>query len=666
MQLPLGYQQVSASAADYAPGIGNGGSSILVRDGDEEAHRVDFVLAPGGAQLSGVVLDATGGPVADATVRVMFRTDEAPLGVKQHTKTDDQGRFALTCQAGHVHVVATAEGYAPGEVGRSAPSKSVELILTPAATISGRVETPDGAPLAGIVVIAQDQLARVQQSTSDMEGRFRIDSLVPGIYQLRAVGDRWLGQAEETVAVDLGESADGVLLVLQPGARVSGTLTDAADRPCSDGRVFIGPHENDISVPALHEIADPNGVVSFDAVPKGSYQVTAVCTHGEQPQVLSSLMVEDGDLTGLTWQVRRMLTISGKAVDDAGEPVTALGLELADSQGEPAGPMVRTDAKGEFVFRSLSPSGYVITAGDLITPVSVDLSAGRDQSDVKILADRLGDVVVRVLDPAGEPVDGLSAFTVTAEGYPSVHAKPAGDGRYLVGPLRAGSHALYADDGTNPLVAAAGSSREVQVRAGETTHVDVRLDGAFGRITGRVRDQAGAPLANVWVRAEPADTQQDGERNVTRWPTFPPRNRVLSNTDGTFELDRLREDATFVVVAERPLGGRAKLESVQAGEDVEIVLESLGSIAGTAVDASGAPVQNLMLQFRNERTGQSRAEQVRTEGGVWRLDDVTPGPVELLASDLRAQDALAAMTLQLSPSQRLDGVRLELRPRGTD
>jgi len=294
-----------------------------------------------------------------------------------------------------------------------------------------------------------------------------------------------------------------------------------------------------------------------------------------------------------------------------------------------------------------------------------ELGDGRDETAVMILADGVGDVVLRVLDPAGEPVDGLSAFTVTAQGFPSVHARPAGDGRYLVGPLSAGTHALYVDDGTNPVVAAAGSSADVQVRAGATTHVDVKLDGAFGRITGRVRDQAGEPLANVWVRAEPAQKQQDGERSVTRWPTFPPRNRVLSNTDGTFELEGLREPATFVVVAERPLGGRAKLENIQAGEHVELVLDSLGSIAGTAFDASGAPVQNLMLQFRNEHTGQSRAEQVRTEGGVWSLDDVTPGPVELLASDLRSQDALAVTTLQLSPSQRLEGVRLELRPRGT-
>src|SRR5258708_26520466 len=63
-----------------------------------------------------------------------------------------------------------------------------------AATVSGTVKGPDGRPFKGAFVVAQDMDSRIAINVlSDKDGRYRIENLPEGQYQLlvRAVGFRF-------------------------------------------------------------------------------------------------------------------------------------------------------------------------------------------------------------------------------------------------------------------------------------------------------------------------------------------------------------------------------------------------------------------------------------------------------------------------------------------
>jgi hypothetical protein len=306
------------------------------------------------------------------------------------------------------------------------------------------------------------------------------------------------------------------------------------------------------------------------------------------------------------------------------------------------------------------PAGaYAIDNPELGSPRQVELSRA-DVTDLTIIADAIGRITVHVVTRRGEPVDGLSVHAVAADGRPCAPPEEMGAGVYTFGTIAAGSYAVRVHDGVNPVVQAGGSSGEVKVVAGQTTALEVEFGGYKGRIRGRVLDDRSAPVANVWVRAKPLSARADIGAAMQESRILEESRRGLSDDEGAFEIDGLAEDGSFVVVAERPLGGQAQLENVKAGATIELRLESLGALSGVAVGPTGEPIENLSLTISNQRSGQQRAEVVYEPQGRWRIEDVTPGPVQITAVDRYRN--LAIITQELLPKQRLGGIRLELHP----
>jgi hypothetical protein len=652
---------VSASALEHMTALGDGGRPIVVHGEDTKPFKVDVKLARGGATVAGVVMDTTGGPVVGATVQAVFKTSSelsSPL-LMQNTTTDEQGRFSLGCAPGHVLLIAKAEGYAPGETTRSAPSTGVELVVTPASSIRGRVQTEEGEPVAGVSVFAQAGASRqLPQGTSDDSGKFEITGLSPGIYRLRGSGEGWLGEHAETVLLDLAEIAEGVVLVVRPAATIRGKLVDNAGKPCAEGHVQLGPRREDYSLPVLNAVANLEGEASFEAVPPGTYQLAAGC-FGYDPQFVQMLEVKDQDLSNLEWRFDRGLEIAGTVVDRSGSPLLGVTLDIKEAQGRANPTSFTTDEKGAFTFRGLRPGSYELQAPEFAKPVGVELSERADATHLRLVAETVGRIRVRVVDAQGQPIDGLAVYAMLPRAVPSNPGQALGRGLYEVGPLEEGSYATYVDDGVNPLVRIGGPASQLAVRAGATTQADVTLGRREGKIAGVVRDDSGAPVPNVWVQALPSSVAQDVKTEMRQMQSNEPPKRSLSNDDGTFELTGLVDKGTFDVVAERPLGGKAKSESVTTGASVELVLEALGSIAGTAVDADGKPIDHLMVQITNTRTGQRRNEVLYDPTGKWRLESVTPGPVQIAAADRHR--SLAIIDVELAPKQQLDGIKLELR-----
>lgn len=225
--------------------------------GANGTRSVQFVLGARGGGLRGRVLDPEGQPLAHASV--MAGPDggwvsSARPGVAPEpafAETDEQGEFELRndLASGKHPIHASARGFPVwrGEVELIAgQTSSIEIRLERPARIEGRLLGIDGAPAAGVEVLASeedrggwyhDRLAP-SENVSDEQGWFVLDWVAPGLRELNAHDWRRaeIGRARASVLCAAGETATCELR-LERGNVIAGTLVDGAGAPLAGWRV---------------------------------------------------------------------------------------------------------------------------------------------------------------------------------------------------------------------------------------------------------------------------------------------------------------------------------------------------------------------------------------------------------------------------------------------
>lgn len=216
-----------------------------------------------GVRIAGIVTDAQGRPVAGA--RVWADAGEAAGCSRSWDEwtavrpggcmcgivadTDEQGRYALAAITPQVVAVyAAAPGHGPGsgyvnasasQVGERAP---LDIQLTPATTLAGRVVDPQGQPIAGAYIAIdtwrQDSEAISARTRSDAGGIFHFDNLPPEpvTFEVSARGYQY----RYDVVLTPGAQPDA-RITLQPQMRLRGSVTDArTGQPVPAFRVVPG------------------------------------------------------------------------------------------------------------------------------------------------------------------------------------------------------------------------------------------------------------------------------------------------------------------------------------------------------------------------------------------------------------------------------------------
>ncbi|MHC4471194.1 MAG: carboxypeptidase-like regulatory domain-containing protein [Planctomycetota bacterium] len=246
------------------------------------------------ADLGGRVLSPEDRPVAGAQVLVYGLRE----GVWLDAATEDPRRLVLTDGAGRFGVAdalsgsyafeARAAGYAPGfAVVRSfvmGRRTRVTLKLAEEVTISGRTLDTLGEPVPGARIILEPALVvREFQRTakglkglvlpgrvevlSDGDGRFLIERIGPGIYDL-------VVQAKGMIRATLyavHAPAEGVEVFLRQGLAVRGTISWGDGEPPGGIKVWTDPFDQRGVVVVKEERAD----FEIDGLPAGVYDVMA-------------------------------------------------------------------------------------------------------------------------------------------------------------------------------------------------------------------------------------------------------------------------------------------------------------------------------------------------------------------------------------------------------
>jgi hypothetical protein len=430
-----------------------GGTPLQLGDG-QQLKGVDFRLPRGGV-ISGHVFDEDGDPMPGAMVRVLrYQYSQGdrrlvPAGVGQ---SDDRGEFRVWgLNPGDYYVNATARNFGGGRFGfgrggfggRGGPfgpaaggqdgedelgyaptyfpgvasvaearaisldiSQEVDNIdfgiqLVHTARISGTVSNPDGSPSSsGNVMVMPEtaaggrgQIGMAYGGRIQWDGSFAVANVAPGRYTIRARGNDTDPPmfAEQPISVNGGD-VSGVVVILQPGATIGGTVAfqssgiqTSAPNP-ADVRIVAPSFEQGSIGPNPTARADKNGAFTLEGVPAGTHLLRAngvprgwtlkSVTAGGQDVTDTPLSLRPGQkLTGVVLLFTDRLTqISGTATTSDGAPatgVTVLAFPTDQTLWRPQARQIMTtrpDQNGSYQLRGLPPGEYYLTTVDPTEP----------------------------------------------------------------------------------------------------------------------------------------------------------------------------------------------------------------------------------------------------------------------------------------------------------
>jgi large repetitive protein len=479
-------------------------------------------LSPTTGDISGIVTDVHGAPIAGAAVNV----DGQPA-----VTTDGTGVYTIADVApGTVLVTASASGFVPAPLTQVAVNANAtttqDFSLVANSTISGVAYDPSANPLAGVDVSVSGP--STESTTSAGDGSYAFTDLAPGTYTVDfASSDPSLvAPATQTVTITDGGSLSTIDGHFLAGATITGLVNDPSNNPATGVTVTAtGPV-------SLSTTTDGSGAYSLVGLAPGDYSLSFHLNGYLDPAAIT-VTVADFGTTVAAPNVALVApsTVSGTVTDSSAAPVA----DAVVSIDGPSFAQTTTAGDGTYSFTGLAAGDYTLTVSapgfvDATAPVSITTAGDTVTQDVTL--QKASKVDVFVADTHAVPVSG-AAVTVTS----------VADGSTLTGSTDASGHVVI--DGLVPGDYTVTSTADgyftappvpLTVTALETTYpLDVPVLSP-GSVSGIVTDPTGAPLAGATVSLEGAGV------NAT----------TTSAADGSFTFNGL-DLGQYTVKASNPL-----------------------------------------------------------------------------------------------------------------
>jgi RHS repeat-associated protein len=634
----------------FGEGVGGGSSEAVTVTAGAVTPSVDASMQPGATLGGTVVAASTKEPLAGVEVCA-----QGPRGYYCKT-TDATGGYTIaSLPAGNytVHFAAVA-GFAAQfwkegatfaeeqsvEVAATASVTGIDAELQPAAKITGTVTAAAGdAPLEGVKVCRYtvgEEFADTCVYT-DASGDYTLGGLAPTAYKLEFSdpeanvltqyydGKESLAGADP-VNVTPGQAKSGVDAVMQPGGRITGKVTGAAD-----GLPLAGVRVSTVAStgPGYSTTTDANGEYALTGMPTGKYKLVFSATNAnlitqyyDGKSSLSGaneVKVTAGATTaGINAAMQVGGELRGRVTDATDGTALAFASVTILGPGGESIDFVETDSNGEYVVKGLPEGSYRVhflasgfegqyydAKATLAAAEPVTVTVGRSSGSIDAALEPLGSIAGTVTD--GTSHAGLGGVEVCASppgdnGYETCTSTGSDGtyklslyeaGRYKVAFYPAGDYLRQYYDGKESWEEAA----ELTVTGGAAlTGIDAALQHA-GHIKGKVTAAAGgAPLGDIYVCAESAtgeyfpcaSTDPAGEYDIGELPTG--RYTV------EFKADEEGDDSNYLTqyYDGRSLSSEADQVAVTAGSTtsgINAALQAGGRIEGKVTDLAGAPLE---------------------------------------------------------------------------
>lgn len=428
-----------------------------------------------GSSVEGIVVDKARAPVAGAEVRISVVGGDGPAG--DHTVTsDDGGRFRFDRLAhGRASLEARgATGVSPPVVVTLQDGKSrtgLQLVLSGAAAVSGRVVDGKGAPVAGatVVAVAAKSAIKPQPITTGADGGFLLDGLASGTRHV--VQARHEGFAA-AFARNVLPPAEGLELVLQQAGGVRGVVKGPGGSPVASFQVqverFVASDGMVRAGKAGSRFSAADGHFELDLVDPGQYDLV-VTADGFAPARPPRVSVPAEGWADIQVELTGAARVSGR-VTSGGQPV--VGARVAMSAGY-EGPPVFTDGQGRFTLFDVAPGRRSISA-------SKSGMASAHKDDLEVRAGASAEVELELAAASGKPAGIGIVLARSSQARPLVSRVHAGSPA-----ARAGVHQrdlLVAIDGVTTLdMAVDQATALLRGPAGSAVRLEVEREGRVVR-----------------------------------------------------------------------------------------------------------------------------------------------------------------------------------------
>lgn len=589
------------------------------------------------------------------------------LAQESYRLSFDEKSFVLTERRG-IEVSA-------GEV------KTLDVALTAAVTLLGRVSDEKGRPIAGargalspgsesrmgaiMARMAQGGAAASPAFISGSDGTFKATRLAPGLNQKLTVAHTEF-ERHVIPGLDLVAEAPRPLtvdVVLSPGFVLSGVVKDKDGRPIENASVALnrsvqmtgGRGGNVVSFSGIESVrpqteTDYEGKFGFKGLSAGDYDVT-VSRPGYTITLLNAVKAGDGT-SPLDVVLNPGAAISGRLVQSTGNPVTGYQVAARPSTPAPGAAMmmgrnhtfVPADPDGGFQIEGLVPgTAYDISIfgpgefrGDaklknVVAPIS----------DVEIEVATRGRLTGRAVDAATglpltefeamyTPARGGGGMVVTFRGPGDVDRRTpftSPDGAFAFEDVPPGNWDVsvwaktYRPARTSGITLAAGETKTVEVKASRGLVIRGRVVDAKG----------GRPVPDATVAARDAG----GPRGM--FVFGPEAGGVVTDTDGRFEIIDQAPGAYQVTARHAQFSeGSASVTLAESDAGVEISLIAGGTIAGVVTSSQGSPLSGAEVALQNSAEGPRfgmEGQSTLTDGvGRFRFDHLAAGRYRVGAS----------------------------------
>ncbi len=662
--LPPGTYDVQVQARGFAPLTVPG---LAIPEGQGSTDLGTVVLSPGAA-VEGRVVDPAGQPVEGAEVRaaagkgrgMMLRLpgrDEGPPDA--FTAADGSFRLEDRAPGESLDLAVSHPSYGPGSApGVAVPTEEpVRIVLQPVTRVSGRAIGKDGKGIAGAHVILSEMVAAGfggvammqpgswKRTVTDADGVFAFSSVSPGGLEIRADAPRHQSAELKGIEARAGQELSGLELLLPPAASVEGRVSAPDGRPVPGAGVSVVQSDSafGFGFSELSAQTDGDGRYVIDGVPPGARTVEARAEGYRR--AVRDLEVAEGTTATADLTLERGFEISGRVVDEAGNPIASARLMLIAGRDFSGVLSDLSGADGSFRFTGVQEGTFRLSArkegyttspmGDTVTVKGASVSG----VEVKLMA---GGTITGQL--SGLEFSQLSRVRVTANDFRS--GQVDADGIYRIPNVPPGEWSVEATVPDTALHA----EGHVTLDPGMA---EAKLDLQFGKgltLTGIVL-RNGAPLAGAILLLARTGT-------ISRY-------QADSDHQGVFRFGGL--DAGKYELSVRTAGGDQHKEALEIAEDREVQIDlRSASLAGRVIDAfDSSPVAGaeVTLEDLDDKESFFPSRISSDSRGVFRIADVGDGRWKVRAThegyspaekEVQVEGAdLGGVELSLSPTEGL-------------
>jgi RNA polymerase sigma-70 factor (ECF subfamily) len=620
----------------------------------------------------------TGGAIAVAAALLMI----SPIGTWwRHDPAAPAAAGAIaTPQDASRNAATVASSPRPGDAARN------DIVAKPSsedAVIDGRVVSAIGEPIGGVEVAWQvaderydhrDEWSTSPTTTTDSNGCFafhRLD-LAWGLVHARKPG--FVGTWERCGLTFDERRRRGLTLVLHEARSIHGTVVDENGRPVADAWV-VGFNRSRIEFDWPSARSNSDGAFALDGLPLSEVEVNAFAP-GFRPDHSDPIPLGvDAIAMRLRGEPRTRLELT--VVDPEGRPVRDAVSKFSYSGPPPStsfrygvppgfersaipdgGKLVREDLPaGKYMFRA-SASHYAFD----VSGIEVDLRPGETTS-ARIVASAGGATARihgRLLRGDGTPIRSEPIAVARRYNDAPCLATTDAEGSFDVeSPASVGSHMLFWLPGPSLALAQPDGIGGIASTAVEPAQAVELVAVPAARLTGRVVDEDGGPVAGASLELHGQSRNPHGRVGTTS-----------SGLDGRFVFDALApQPAPVELVAEcGPMHATASEKlTITAGETIEgvtLILPRAASVEGRVVDASGRPKAGVVIgEFRESE----RPFALTDSNGRFRLTGFPAGDHDLWVTkgnELFPARYALPIPIRLDAGERRTGLEVRLPAAG--